>query len=142
MFPQSCLLIETRKFPILKGEDEEITNERMYGKALCNYLQAELPRAGIGVPFFCNEDWGWWLEVERGGFKMGLCIYSDPDATADPERYAVMPSILEEKKWSWSKLGSVDVSKEVRELIDIVERVFKNDKEISAVSRHDDYPFA
>ena len=73
---------------------------------------------------------------------MGLCIYSDPDATADPERYAVMPSILEEKKWSWSKLGSVDVSKEVRELIDIVERVFKNDKEISAVSRHDDYPFA
>jgi len=141
MIPQSCLLIETKKFPILEGEDEEITNERMYGKALCNYLQAELPRAGIGVPFFCNEDWGWWLEVERGGFKMGLCIYSDPDAAGNPERYAVMPSILEGKKWSWSKLGSVDVSNDVLALMGIVERVFKNDKEISAVTRHDDYPF-
>jgi hypothetical protein len=141
MIPQSCLLIATKKFPILEGEDEEITNEHMYGKALCNYLQAALPRAGINVPFFCNEDWGWWLEVERGGFKMGLCIYSDPDATGNPERYALLPSILDDKKWSWSKFGSVDVSKEVLELIGIVERVFKDDKEISAVTRHDDYPF-
>jgi hypothetical protein len=141
MIPQSCLLIETKKFPILDGEEEELTNENMYGKALCNYLEAELPRAGINVPFFCNEDWGWWLEVERGGFKMGLCIYSDPDAAGNPERYAVMPSILEGKKWSWSKLGSVDVSNDVLEVIGIVERVFKNDKEIAAVTRHDDYPF-
>ena len=59
MIPQSWLLIETQKFPILEGEDEDIANERMYGKALCNYLQSELPRVGVSVPFFCNEDWGW-----------------------------------------------------------------------------------
>ena len=47
MIPQSCLLIETKKFPVLKGEQEEIVNEGMYGKALCTYLQAKLPLVGI-----------------------------------------------------------------------------------------------
>jgi len=35
MIPKTCLLIKTKKFPILTGEDEEIVNERMYEKALC-----------------------------------------------------------------------------------------------------------
>jgi hypothetical protein len=93
MIPQSCLLIESKKFPIQPGENQEIVNERMYGKALCTYLQEHLPRAGVNVPFFCNEDWGWWLEVEHGDFKMALCIYSDPDAEGNPEKHALMPSI-------------------------------------------------
>ena len=55
MIPRSCLLIETKKFPVLPGEDDEITNERMYGKALCQYLQSQLPLAGINVPGYGNE---------------------------------------------------------------------------------------
>lgn len=141
MIPQSCLLIESQKFPVLPGEDQEITNERMYGKALCEYLQTELPLAGINVPSYWNEDWGWWLAVERGAFKMGLCIYSDPTAAKGPERYALLPSIHQEKKWSWAKFRKVDVSKDVLELIAIVERVLKSDKDIPVVTRHDDYPF-
>jgi hypothetical protein len=141
MIPQSCLLIETKKFPIFPGEDQEITNERMYGKALCLYLQSELPRAGIDVPSFCNEDWGWWVDVKRGAFTMGLCIYADPAALKDPEKYALLPSIHHEKKWSWSKFRNIDVSSDVLELIDIVERVLRSDKEIRIVTRHDDYPF-
>ncbi len=141
MIPQSCLLIESKKFPALPGEDQELTNERMYGKALCQYLQSELPLAGINVPSYCNEDWGWWLEVERGAFTMGLCIYSDPAAAKAPERYALLPSIHQEKKWSWGKFRKVDVSKDVLELIAIVERVLKSDKDIPVVTRYDDYPF-
>ena len=141
MIPQSCLLLETSKFPILPGEDQELTNERMYGKALCQYLKAELPRAGINVPSFCNEDWGWWVDVERGNFKMGLCIYSDPAAAEDPERYALLPSIHQAKKWSWSRLRSIDVSEDVLAIVQTVEQVLKNDKDISVVTRHDDYPF-
>ena len=142
MIAQSCLLIESKKFPILPGEDQELTNERMVGKALCQYLQTVLPPAGIKVPTYCNEDWGWWLEVERDSFKMGLCIYSDPAATHHPERYALLPSIHQAKKWSWARFGMVDSSKDVLDLIAIVERVLKSDTEISAVTRHDDYPFA
>lgn len=141
MIPQSSLLIESKKFPVMPGEDQEITNERMYGKALCQYLQAELPQAGLKVPAYCNEDWGWWLDIEHDTFKMGLCIYSDPTAAKDPERYALLPSIHQAKKWSWTKFKKIDVSKDVLGIIAIVERVLKCDKDITVVTRHDDYPF-
>jgi hypothetical protein len=141
MILQSCLLIESKKFPVLPGEDQEITNERMYGKALCQYLQAALPQAGLKVPAYCSEDWGWWLDIERDTFKMALCIYSDPTAAKDPERYALLPSIHQAKKWSWTKFKKIDVSKDVLEIIAIVESVLKCDKDITVVTRHDDYPF-
>ena len=141
MIPGSCVAIETRKFPVLEGEDEEIINQNMYGKALCRYLEHHLPNSGIKVPFFCAEDWGWWLEVEDDDFKMALCIYSDPDAEKDPERYAILPSIKGERKWSWSKLRSVDLSPNVLKVMDALEEIFKKDEEITAVTRHDDFPF-
>ena len=72
---------------------------------------------------------------------MGLCIYSDPDAQGDPERYALMPSIQKGKQWSWSKFRRIDVSINVRELMDTLVEVFQKDKEIHSVARHDDYPF-
>lgn len=72
---------------------------------------------------------------------MGLCIYSDPDATRNTERYALMPSVQKEKKWSWTQFRKVDVSKDVVELIEIIEKVFESDKEIPTVTRHDEYPF-
>ena len=56
MIPNSCIKIETTKFPILEGEKDEIVNENMYGKAVCNYLEKELPKENIEVPFYCNED--------------------------------------------------------------------------------------
>jgi hypothetical protein len=31
MIPHSCLLIETKKFPVLEGEMDELVNEGMYG---------------------------------------------------------------------------------------------------------------
>ena len=141
MIPKSCIAIETEKFPILPGEEEELVNPGMYGKALCQYLERELPRQGIKVPFFCNEDWGWWLEVEQDEFKMALCIYSFPEGDPNPQKYALLPSIQSEKKWSWSKLRSIDVSQNVLKCMDSLEQVFLRDPEIASVTRHDDYPF-
>lgn len=57
MISQACLLIETKEFPVLERERNELVNEGIYGKALRTFLQARLPLAGIDVPFFCNEDW-------------------------------------------------------------------------------------
>ena len=141
MIPRMCVAIETKKFPVLEGEDEEIVNPNMYGKALCKYLEHKLPKAGISVPTFCAEDWGWWLEVQDNEFMMGLCIYSDPAAEQNPEKYAILPSITKEKKWSWSKFRSVNVSAQVLKVMDAVENTFKHDNEITAVTRHDDFPF-
>jgi hypothetical protein len=141
MIARSCLAIETGKFPILEGEADELVNENTYGKALCKYLEHNLSRAGLKVPSFCAEDWGWWLDVEDNGFAMGLCIYSDPGVATDPERYAILPSITDQKKWSWSKFRNIDVSADVLRIMDAVERIFKADDEITLVTRHDDFPF-
>lgn len=74
-------------------------HEREYVRQGSLHLLARAPAKGwVNVPFFCNEDWGWWLKVERGGFKMALCLYSDPDAEGNPERYGLMPSIQKETK--------------------------------------------
>ena len=141
MIPRSCIAIKTSKFPILEGEVEEIVNDGMYGKALCIYLQSRLPDAGIEAPSFICEDWGWWIDVIDGDFKIGLCVYSHPDEESNPERYAIMPSEHNTKKWSWSKFRMVDVSTNTVSIIDAVEQIFQNDSEIESVSRHDDYPF-
>ena len=136
MIVQPCLLIETRKFSAPEGEKEELVNEGMVGNALCTYLQAKLPLVGIQVPFFCNEDWGWWLQTERHGFRMGLCIYADPGADTDPERYALMPSIHEPRQWSWSRFRWIDRSQDVMSIIDALEKIFTSDADFHAVKRH------
>ena len=141
MIPGTCIQIETEKFPVLEGEEEELFNECMYGKALCLYLEKELPKLGIQVPSFCCEDWGWWVEVNADDFKMGLCVYSDPELEDKPTRYAIMPSIKNGKKWVWSKFRKIDVTEDVVRIMDAVEKLFRDDNEITDVSRHDDYPF-
>ena len=141
MIANSCIKIETTKFPILEGEQEEIVNENMYGKALCKYLEIELPKEKIQVPFYCNEDWGWWLEVKSNNFSMALCIYSDPDAIDNPESYAILPSEHNAKKWYWSKFKSLDISKDVLAIMGTVTNIFKKDKEILKVSLHNDFPY-
>ena len=141
MIPKTCVAIKTKKFPILEGEEDELVNEGMYGKALCLYLENKLPLAGIKVPFFCCEDWGWWIEVNDGEFIMGLCIYSDPEAVNSPERFAIIASITKETKWSWSKFKKVDISDKVLKIMDTVESIFRDDNEIESTSRNDDYPF-
>lgn len=141
MIPRSCVVIETEKFPALPGEDEEIVNPGTYGRALCEYLEKKLPQFGIEVPFFCCEDWGWWLEVVVENFKMGLCIYSNPEDQIQPRKYAILPSIKSEKEWSWRKFRWIDRSQDVLNIMNYLDQIFQRDPEIRALSRHDDYPF-
>ena len=141
MIPGTCISIETERFPILEGEENELVNEGMYGKALCLYLEKKLPLNGIEVPSFCCEDWGWWIEVAQEKFQMGLCVYSDPSAGGNPDKYAVISSVTKETKWSWSKFRKIDVSDNVLKVMDTVEKVFREDDQIKSISRQDDYPF-
>lgn len=138
MIPGTCIEIRTRKFPILDGEKEEIVNEGIFGRAICIYLKERLLAKGLKVPFFCAEDWGWWLEVEDGDFKMGLCIYSDPDFQDFPQRYAIMSSLDSGKKWSWSKFRFIDISDQILKIFATVENIFCEDPEIESVRRHED----
>ena len=141
MIPGTCIEIHTRKFPILEGENEELVNEGMYGKALCQYLARELPGSGLEVPVYLCEDWGWWVEVRDGDFVLGLQIYSDSEPDENPERYAIMSSVTREKRWSWKKFRSEDVSDRVTNIMNELYRLFSTDPEIRLVERHDDFPF-
>ncbi|MCP9934169.1 hypothetical protein KBZ08_09615 [Cyanobium sp. Candia 9D4] len=92
------------------------------------------------MPYFFNEDWGWWLQTEGIGFRMGLCIYSDPDADPNRERCALVLSIREPRQWSWSRIRWIDRSQEVIQIIEALGKIFTSDANIRTVTRHDDYP--
>ena len=141
MIHNTCIEIHTRKFPILEGENEELINEGMYGKALCQYIERELPKKGLQVPMYICEEWGWWIEVKHNDFVLGLQIYSDSEPDEDPEKYAVMSSISKNKKWSWRKFRNEDLTQQVTNIMDQLDAVFTEDPEIDFVKRHDDFPF-
>lgn len=141
MIPNICIEIHTKKFPILEGENEELINEGMYGKGLCQYIEKELPKNGLEVPMYICEDWGWWIEVKDSDFVLGLQVYSDSEPDEDPGKYAIMSSISKNKKWSWKKFRNEDVSHQVTKIMDILDSVFTDDPEIDLVKRHDDFPF-
>ncbi len=134
------LKIETDKFPILPGEEDEVVNEGMYGKALCTYLEKELPKFGVQVNFYCSEDWGWWVDVTEQGLNMGLLIYGHTVVGVSPEQYAIGSSIQESPKWFWKKFKKIDVTDKVTALMDKVENALDFDEEIFTVERFDEYP--
>ena len=141
MISGTCIELHTKKFPILEGEDDEIVNESMYGKALCQYLERELPKAGLEVPSFLCEDWGWWIEVKNSEFVLGLQIYSDSEAGENPEKHALMSSISKSPKWSWKNFRKVDLTDEVTAIMNKIEQILLKDPDIYLVKRHDEFPF-
>ena len=141
MIPKTCIELHTDKFPIFNGEDDVLVNEGMYGKALCTYLERELPLVGVEVERFLCEDWGWWIEVRVNEFAMGLQIYSDSKPGENPEKYAILSSIDKDRIWSWQKFRKIEVGDQVSEIIDKVESVLLKDTDITYVKRHDEFPF-
>src|SRR5262249_50837217 len=67
--------VRSSTFAIRPGEAEELVNEGTYGKALAEYLTEKLRERGYYAPFFCCEDWGWWVELKGVPFVFGVCIY-------------------------------------------------------------------
>ena len=124
MIQGTCIEIHTKKFPILLGEDDEIVNDGMYGKALCQYLGNELPKHKIQIPYSGNEDWGWLIRAKTNDFTLDLQIYSDSESGQNPEKYAIMSSVTEQKKWSWKKFKKIEVESEVLYIMDTIEKIF------------------
>ena len=141
MISGNCIELHTKKFPILAGEDDEIVNEGTYGKALCQYLERELPKVGVEVPLVICEDWGWWIEVKYNEFVLGLQIYSDAEAGQNPEKYAIMSSISEHRKWSWKNFRKIELTDEVTGILNKLVQVLAKDSDIYLLKRHDDFPF-
>ena len=133
--------IRSPKFPILPGEKEELVNDGMYGKALAEYLQAKLRQRGYDAPFFCCEDWGWWVELKNAPFAFGVCIYSGPERTGLLDFFCT-DSAHGQKKWSWRKFRFVETAPWAEKLHSDMVAIFRDDPEVELVSAELDEPFA
>jgi len=61
----------SKAFPARPGEDEEV-NPGRYGKALAEYLSAELQARGVPVAAVSAEDWGWRIDIQNADFPLWI----------------------------------------------------------------------
>ena len=132
--------IRSAKFPILPGEKAEMVNEGMYGKALAQYLQEKLKARGYEAPFFCCEDWGWWVELKNAPFVFGVCIYCDSETNGLINLFCTEGA--KPRQWSWRKFQFVNTDPWASKLHEDLVSIFKADAEIEVVSTSLDSPFA
>ena len=132
--------IRSTKLRILPGEDDELVNEGMYGKACAQYLQSNLATRGYSIPFVVCEDWGWWVEVEGLDFKCGIGVYGMQIDGSDDLDLCVTVLTPKGKKWNWTKLRSIDTSSEVDKLHDTIRSVFEDDVNVTIICESPDFP--
>jgi hypothetical protein len=131
--------IRSTKFPILPGEREELVNDGMYGKALAEYLQKKLRERGYDPPFFCCEDWGWWVELKNAPFRFGVCIYCGPRGDGPLDLFCT-DGATGQWKWSWRRFRFVDTTTWVDKLHADLVSVFRADPDVEIISTCLDSP--
>ncbi len=96
MMRNTFIHITTDMFQKTENEDNEVVNAGMYGKNLAEYIQRELRLIGYSVPFYCNEDWGWWVEIKGFPCAMGVCIYGRADNQGVIHEYVICSGLTDE----------------------------------------------
>ena len=131
--------IKSAKFPVLPGEDDELVNECMYGKALAQYIETELKKRFYIVPFIGCEDWGWWVEIEGQPFSLGVCVYG-ASGLANDQGMCVTVSQTIGRTWSWRKFKFIDKTDRVNKLFSELSDIFKSDKDIEIIGYPEGFP--
>ena len=131
--------LRSSKFPILPGEQEELVNDGMYGKALAVYLQEALSKRDYDAPFVCCEDWGWWVELKSAPFTFGVCVYSDP-SNDHPTEFVCTDGATATRKWSWKEFRYIDTAPWVEKLQADLLNIFTSDDEVEILAVCEDFP--
>lgn len=131
--------IHSSKFPVMPGEEEELINEGMYGKALSIYLQQHLIGKGYESPLYCCEDWGWWIGVKQGDFSSGVCVYCVRQ-NEETQEYCVCTGSEPGRRWSWRKFRTVDSTESLMKLDGDLKAIFASDSEIEVLGFPEDLP--
>jgi len=132
--------IRSAKFPILPGEDQELVNEGMYGKAVAQYLQAKLKDRGYDVPFLCCEDWGWFVRLKNAPFDFGVCIYCQPERNGLLDFFCT-DAAVGPRQWSWKKFRFVDTTPWAEKLHNDLVSIFRADPEVELVGADLEEPY-
>ncbi len=142
MSTSTSLFIHLRspKLCVMPGEDDELVNEGMYGKALAQYLQEALAQNGYQTPAFECEDWGWWLTIAGLPFSCGIGIYGQRIDKSDELDLCVTVLTPQGKKWNWGKFRFVDTTSEVDRLHQTIRHILDSDQDINVISESPDFP--
>jgi hypothetical protein len=136
------LHVRAAGFVPLPGEDAELVNEGMYGKAVARYLEQALPRLGYEVPGFCCDDWGWWVELAGFPFVFGVCIYA---VTLDDGRLDVYVTdgAVGHRRWSWRRFRfeETGAAQAAAKLHADLLTLFRSDPEVEVLATDLDAPF-
>jgi hypothetical protein len=131
--------VRSPKFAALPGEEDELVNPGMFGKALSLYLQEKLAEKGHEVPTFNCEDWGWWVEVAGPPFPFGVCVYCGA-AQDGTHEYACLVGLTSPSKWSWKQFRKIDATPWARKLFEDLVAVFESDPQVELVAITEDCP--
>jgi len=120
---QSTRQIHARssRFAIEPGEDEE-TNPGIYGRALAQWLAAELPGLGWRVKGCIAEDFGRLVEVEDQRFRLFVACASGHDGAESWQVFA-----FAEGGGLLGMFAKSEKQQLADRLLGDVERVFRND---------------
>lgn len=134
------LHVRSPKFGILPGEEDELVNEGMYGKAFAQYLQKALAAEGYQTPFVSCEDWGWWVTIAGLEFTCGLGVYGSRIADTNDLDLCVSVLAPRGKKWNWRRFRFIDTTAEVDRLHETLRRICHSDKEITFLGESPEFP--
>jgi hypothetical protein len=132
--------VQSPKFAILPGEEAELVNEGMYGKALAEYLLHRLRDRGYDARFCCCEDWGWWVELGGFPFPFGVCIYGRELTGGRLDLY-VTDGAAAPRSWSWRRFRFVDTTAAAARLHADLVGIFQADPEVQLLGTELDSPF-
>ena len=109
----------------MPGEEEELVNDGIYGKALSLYLREQLEAHDYKVTLQCAEDWGWYTELENKEFRLSIgCGTHDWDSREFV--CFVNPSEPVIRKL-FKKISTVET---VEKLVSILKEILRSDKRI------------
>jgi hypothetical protein len=126
----------------MAGEADELVNDGIYGKALSEYLQAQLATRGYSTPMVVCEDWGWWVTIAGLPFGCGLCVYGmQIDESSDLD-LCLTVSTPAGRKWSWTRFRFIDTTPEIERLYETIRAILGSDPEVTVMGETDDFPLA
>jgi hypothetical protein len=131
--------IRSQRFQVSPGEDQEVVNEGMYGKAVAQYLQARLQGRGYEAPFICCEDWGWWVDLKGAPFSFGVAIYCGPQKGGLLDYFCTVGP-PQPRMWNWRKFRFVETAPWKQKLHADLLAIFGGDPEIELVDPALDSP--
>ena len=121
----------SNKFPPYEGEEEQI-NPGLWGKRLAEYFVERLSDHGIETDEIVAEDWGWYVPIPNGGFRLAICCghqYGDDDeflCFTDPQA----PILRKFFK-------KIDATAQLTHLTGVMQTILSADPDITDISWHE-----